>query len=79
MLTFDNGPNSKRSPTIWRKWEEKIGKQAQRAGMAKIMANNPTRIIRSKEEVNEPRKPKKWSSKLVRTIRGKNELAQQEC
>ena len=51
MLTFDNGPNSRRSPTIWRKWEEKIGKQAQQAGMTRIMANNPTRIIRGKEEV----------------------------
>ena len=79
MLTFDNGPNSRRSPTIWRNWEEKIGKQAQQAGITRIMANNPTRIIRGKEEVNGPRKPKKWSSKLMRTIRGKNELAKQEC
>ena len=40
-------------------YEEKIGKQAQQAGITRIMANNPTRIIRGKEEVNGPRKPKK--------------------
>ena len=28
MSTFDKGPNSKKSPTIWRKWEGKVVKQA---------------------------------------------------
>ena len=74
MLTFDKGSNSRRSPTIWRKWEEKIIKQAQHAGMTGIMANGPTRIIIGKEEVNGPRKPKEWSSKPLGTIRANEKV-----
>ena len=51
--------------------KKKIVKQAKMTG---IMTSRLTRIIRGKNEINGPRKPKQWSSKPMGIIRGKEEV-----
>ena len=42
--------------------------------MERIRANKPIRVIRGKNVVNGPRKPKESNNKLMRVKRGKEEV-----